>query len=111
MAKDRVLVKIQAEMGDEDAYFREQDQKIIKDRRENAAREATTKYREEHQNHCFRCGTESLVEIDRGDIKIDICVNEDCGAVHLDPGELEQILNDKKGVFAIRKSLFAVFKK
>jgi Zn-finger nucleic acid-binding protein len=52
-----------------------------------------------------------LVEIDRGDIKIDICVNEDCGAVHLDPGELEQILKDKKAVFAIRKSLFAVFKK
>ena len=111
MAKDRVLVKIQAEMGSEDAYFKEQDQKIIKDRRENAAREATTKYRDEHKNHCFRCGTDFLVEVDRVVIKIDLCVNEDCGALHLDPGELEQILTDKKGVFAIRKSLFAVFKK
>jgi len=111
MAKDRVLVKIQAEMGSEDAYFKEQDQKIIMDRRENAAREANTKYRDEHKNHCFRCGTESLVEIDRGDVKIDLCVNEECGAVHLDPGELEHILKDKKAIFAIRKSLFAVFKK
>ena len=111
MTKDRVLVKIQAEMGDEDSYFREQDKKIIKERRERAAREATTKYCDEHKNHCFRCGTESLVEVDRGDIKIDLCVNEDCGAVHLDPGELELILKDKKAISSIRKSLFAVFKK
>jgi hypothetical protein len=111
MAKDRVLVKIQAEMGDEDAYFREQDEKIIKERRENATREANAKYRDEHKNHCFRCGTESLVEVDRGDVKVDLCVNEDCGAVHLDPGELELILKDKKAISSIRKSVFAVFKK
>jgi len=43
-------------------------------------------------------------------MKVDICVNDNCGAVHLDPGELEQILKDKKGILIIRKSLFAIFK-
>ena len=111
MPKDRVLVKIETEMGSEDAYFKERDEKIIKERREKAAREADTKYRNEHKNHCFRCGTASLVEVDRGDVKVDLCVNKDCGAVHLDPGELEIILKDKKAISSIRKSLFAVFKK
>ena len=109
MAKDRILVKIQSEMGSEETYFREQDQKKIKELRENAAQEATAKYCEEHKNHCFRCGTKSLVEVDRGDVKVDICVNENCGAVHLDPGELEQILKDKRAISVIRKSVFSVF--
>ena len=109
MAKDRILVKIQSEMGSEETYFREQDQKKIKELRENAAQEATVKYCEEHKTHCFRCGTKSLVEVDRGDVKVDICVNENCGAVHLDPGELEQILKDKRAISVIRKSVFSVF--
>jgi hypothetical protein len=109
MAKDRILVEIQSKVGEEEAYFREQDQKRIKNLRETAAQEATVKYCEEHKNHCFRCGTKSLVEVNRGDLKIDICVNENCGAVHLDPGELEQILKDEKIISVIRKSVFAVF--
>jgi len=109
MAKDRILVEIQSEVGKEEAYFKDQDQKTIKNLREKAAQEATAKYCEEHKNHCFRCGTESLVEVNRSDLKIDICVNENCGAVHLDPGELEQILKDEKVISVIRKSVFAVF--
>ena len=111
MAEDRVLVKIQTEMGSEDAYFKEQDEKRIKALREKAAQDATTAYSDAHKNHCFRCGTKSLVEVDRDGIKVDICVNKNCGAVHLDPGELEAILKDKKAVSVIRKSVFAVFKK
>jgi hypothetical protein len=106
-----MLVKVQSDRGSEEAYFREQDQKIIKDLREKSAQESTAKYCEEYRNHCFRCGTKSLVEVDRGDVKVDICVNENCGAVHLDPGELEAILKDKRAISALRKSVFAVFMK
>jgi Zn-finger nucleic acid-binding protein len=44
-------------------------------------------------------------------IKIDICVNEECGAVHLDPGEMEKILEGEKGIFnTVKSSIFSVFK-
>ena len=111
MAEGRMLVKVQSDRGSEEAYFREQDQKIIRDLREKSAQESTVKYCEEHRNHCFRCGTKSLVEVDRGDVKVDICVNENCGAVHLDPGELEEILKDKRAISTLRRSVFAVFMK
>jgi len=110
MSENLLRIKIQPEMGSEEAYFKEKEQKMIKDLREKAGEEASARYSEEHKHHCFRCGTKSLVEIDRGDMKVDICVNDNCGAVHLDPGELEQILKDKKGILIIRKSLFAIFK-
>ena len=48
---------------------------------------------------------------DRGDIKIDLCANEKCGAVHLDPGELENLLKDEKAIHGIRKSFLSVFSK
>jgi len=111
MAENRISIKIQPQKGSEEAYFIEQDQKIIKELRERTSREATEKYCQEHKNHCFRCGTKSLVEVDRGDVKVDICVNEDCGAIHLDPGELEQILKDRRTISVIRKSVLSVFMK
>ena len=111
MPERRVLDKIHLEMGPEDAFFREQDQKLIMELREKAAEEADAKYCKEHANHCFRCGTHSLVEVHRGNVTIDICENDDCGAVHLDPGELEQILNDEKSIFVIKKSVLSIFKK
>jgi len=111
MAENRISVRIQPKIDSEEAYFIGQDQKLMKELRERAAQEATTKYCEEHQNHCFRCGTRSLVEVDRGDVKVDICVNENCGAIHLDPGELDQILKDERAISVIRKSVFAVFSK
>lgn len=110
MYKGRVSVKIESKAGAEEAFFQEQEQKQIKELRETASRETNEKYCEEHKYHCFRCGTKSLVQVDRGDIKIDICVNEDCGAVHLDPGELEEILKDEKVIIGIRKSIFSIFK-
>lgn len=111
MAKDLLRVKIESEVGTEEVYFKEQDQKLIKELRANTEKEANDKYRADHKNHCFRCGTASLVEVERGDVKIDICVNQNCGAVHLDPGELEQILKDKKSISSVRNSVFAIFKK
>ena len=111
MAKDVITVCVQTEVDQENLFFKEEDQKLIQRLREKAAKEKDNEYREAHKHHCFRCGTESLVEIDRGDIKIDICANEDCGAVHLDPGELEQILKDEKAIGAVRSSFLALFKK
>ena len=79
--------------------------------REKAAEEATKKYSEEHKYHCFRCGTHSLAEIDEGKVKIDICVNENCGAIHLDPGELKEIIKDQRALSAAKNAFLSVFKK
>ncbi len=111
MDKDLVRICIQAEIDRGELYFKEEDERLIKSLREKTAREAGKKYREEHKNHCFRCGTRSLVEVDRGDIKIDICANEDCGAVHLDPGELEEILKNERAISTIRQSFLHIFRK
>jgi hypothetical protein len=100
MTQKRVSVKIQPKKGSEEAFFAERDQNKLRDLREKAAEEATKKYCEDHKYHCFRCGTQSLAEIDEGKVKVDICVNENCGAVHLDPGELNLYLrNSNLGVY------------
>ena len=107
---EMVRVCIQAELDNEKLFFKEEDAKLIRELRDKHKKEADKDYCESHAYHCFRCGTKSLVEVDRGDIKIDICANENCGAVHLDPGELENIMKDEKAIKGIRKSFLAIFK-
>ena len=109
MAGKGVSVKFQPKKGTEAAFFAEQDQKRLRALRKKVSEEATKKYTEEHKYHCFRCGTESLAEIDEGDVKIDICVNKDCGAIHLDPGELKIIIKDQKALSAAKKAFLSVF--
>ena len=111
MTEKRVSVKIQTKIGSEEAYFAERDQRTLRELREKAASEATKTYSEDHKYHCFRCGTQSLVEIDQGNIKIDICVNENCGAIHLDPGELNEIIKDQRALSSAKNALLFVFKK
>jgi hypothetical protein len=107
MKNDRVIIKA----SDEDIHFREEERKQIEKLRAKAAKDAGEAYAEAHKNHCFRCGTRSLVEVEHKNVKIDICVNKKCGAVHLDPGEMEKILEGEKGVFSkVRSSIFLVFK-
>ncbi len=101
---------IQPKKASEDAFFAERDQQLLKRCREKAANEANSQYREEHRYHCFRCGTASLVEVDEGNVKIDICVNEGCGAIHLDPGELKEIIKNKESLQSTRKAFFSLFK-
>jgi len=109
MAGQKVSVKINT--GDhEDLYFKEQEQKKIRMLREKAEQESNKKYKDEHKNHCFRCGTHSLAEINYESVKVDVCINDKCGAMHLDPGELEMIMKDKGGLDKIRKAVFSVFK-
>jgi len=43
-------------------------------------------------------------------VKIDICVNESCGAIHLDPGELKSIIKDQNALSAAKKAFLSVFK-
>jgi hypothetical protein len=109
--KKRIHVKIKPQKGSEHAFFAEQDQKKLKDLREKAAQQANQKYSEEHKYHCFRCGSKSLAEVERGNVTIDICVNKNCGAIHLDPGELERIIKDQRAISSIRNTVLSVFKK
>ena len=111
MTAKRVSVKIQPKKGSEGAFFAEQDQRKLRELRKKASEEATNKYCEEHKNHCFRCGTQSLAEIDEGNVKIDICVNKNCGAIHLDPGELKEIIKDQSSLSAAKNAFLSVFKK
>ena len=111
MAGKPISVKIQPKKGSEEAFFAEQDQHKLRALREKAVEEASKKYCEEHKYHCFRCGTQSLAEIDEGNVKIDICVNENCGAIHLDPGELKEIIKDQGSLSAAKNAFLSVFKK
>ena len=95
----------------EEFYFQEQDRKLIEKCRAEALKEANNAYSSAHKNHCFRCGTHSLVEVDLKNVKIDLCINKGCGAVHLDPGEMEKLLEGERGVFGkVKNSVFSVFK-
>jgi hypothetical protein len=96
-------------LNSEEAYFRKREGEKIRALREKATHEASTAYAEEHRNHCFRCGTPTLVEVDQGKVKVDMCVNAGCGAVHLDPGELDALLADQTLVKRLRKAVFACF--
>jgi len=111
MAEKKVSVRIQPKKGSEEAFFLEKDQQKLRDLRKRAAEEATKKYCEEHKYHCFRCGTKSLAEIDEGNVKVDICVNENCGAIHLDPGELKEIIKDQGALASAKNAFLSVFKR
>lgn len=112
MAQKTVKVSLlQPKKGSEEAYFAERDQKLLRECREKASKEANRKYSEEHKYHCFRCGTPSLAEIDEGHVKIDICVNENCGALHLDPGELKELLENQESLPSVRGAFLSIFKK
>jgi len=112
MAQKTVKVSLlQPKKGSEEAYFAERDQKLLRECREKASKEANRKYSEEHKYHCFRCGTQSLVEIDEGNVKVDICVNENCGALHLDPGELKELLENQESLPSVRGAFLSIFKK
>ena len=111
MARKPVSVKFLSDKkGSEQAFFTKSDEIKMRDLRKKAAEEANKKYAEEHKYHCFRCGTQSLVEIDEGKVKIDLCINENCGAIHLDPGELKEIIKDQRALSAAKKAFISVFK-
>jgi hypothetical protein len=107
---DHLILQVKAQQTQEDAFFAQQEREQIKDLRAQLAHDSSHKYREEHQYHCFRCGTRSLVEVQKGKIAVDICVNENCGAVHLDAGELDALLEDRDFIKKARRGIFDIFK-
>ena len=110
MTIQRTVIKAK-DLSAEDLYFQQQDKKRIEELKAKSNRDANDAYRDAHRNHCFRCGTPSLVEVDYSSIHIDLCVNDDCGAVHLDPGEMEKILEGGKGLFfKVKASISSAFK-
>jgi hypothetical protein len=107
MNDERLIIK----PTDEDAHFREMDKAKLEKLRADAKKESEKAYVEAHRNHCFRCGTHSLAEVEFKNVHVDICVNEGCGAVHLDPGEMEKLLDGEKNIFGkIKKSVLSTFK-
>lgn len=101
---------LKSKVNKEDSFFAQKEQEQIKALREKAAQDNSQKYQDEHKYHCFRCGTKSLIEIQKGKISIDLCVNEKCGALHLDAGELDALFEDQSFVKKARKSIFDIFK-
>ncbi|MBF0434608.1 MAG: zf-TFIIB domain-containing protein [Magnetococcales bacterium] len=104
---ERVSVKIPAE----EAHFAKVDAERIKRLREDEKQRSDETYREKHRYHCFRCGTQSLVEVTKGPVVVDICVNEGCGAVHLDGGELDQIAENGDFIKSSCRKLADIFKR
>jgi hypothetical protein len=111
MARKPISVKFLSEKGgSEEAFFAKADEIKLRELRKKASEETNKQYAEEHKYHCFRCGTKSLAEIDEGKVKIDICVNENCGAIHLDPGELKELIKDQGALSAAKNAFLSVFK-
>ena len=111
MARKPVSVSlIQPKKGSEDAFFAEQDKKLIEKLRQESDKDADQKYRDGHKYHCFRCGTQSLAEVNEGNVKVDICVNKDCGAVHLEPGEPKEVLENQQSIKSTRNAFLSLFK-
>ena len=68
---ERVILKVSE---GEDIFFKKQEQEQIKALREKNEKERSEQYSEAHQYHCFRCGTPSLVEVQKGKVVVDICI-------------------------------------
>ncbi len=107
---DHLKVNVKAKLTKEEAFFVQQEREQIMALRKKANLDGDREYRDKHEYHCFRCGTESLVEIQKGKVSVDICVNEKCGALHLDAGELDALLEDRDFIKKARKSIFDIFK-
>lgn len=79
-------------MSDEDDYFRKLDQEAKEKIRRKLTDEQSKNERAQlaalHFHRCGKCGAEMTTEHFRG-MQIERC--SDCGAVLLDPGELEQL--------------------
>ncbi|MBX2799373.1 MAG: zf-TFIIB domain-containing protein [Myxococcales bacterium] len=95
-------------MSDEEDYFRKLDQEakarlksMLDAEQDAAAREAR---KDLHFHKCGKCGSDMTTQAFRG-IEIEVCSN--CGAVLLDPGELQQLAG--KDTTDVITSFFGMF--
>lgn len=79
----------------EEKFFHDDDEKKIQAIKQKLAGEKAAKAAAErkalHHLHCGKCGSQMDTQIFKG-IEIEVCPS--CGAVLLDPGELEQLVGD-----------------
>jgi Zn-finger nucleic acid-binding protein len=92
----------------EEEYFKRQELQKIATLRAEKAKENTAQalldQKELHYNRCGRCGENMQPKAFKG-VEIDICPS--CGAVLLDPGELETLAGeDQSGILDNIASLF-----
>jgi uncharacterized protein len=82
----------------EESFFHKEDERKIQKLRAKLEAEkagnVASELRALHYLHCGKCGEEMDVQVFRG-IEIDVCPH--CGAVLLDPGELEQLAGTDEG--------------
>lgn len=96
--KDRFGDKLrEAERGQEDHYFAEQDRKLINKLREGKEEAAEAAQRESGLGRCPRCGTK-LVERKVRNLAVDDCPS--CKGVWLDRDEFEDLAKQEKGWLA-----------
>lgn len=95
-------------MSDEDDYFKKLDQEAkakLKAKLDAQHAEAEKAARKDlHFNKCGKCGSDMATEMFRG-IEIERC--HSCGAVLLDPGELEDLAGEDQS--AVFSSFFSMF--
>lgn len=92
----------------EDEYFarieQEKKARLARLLAEDDAQAKAAERKELHYMHCGKCGTEMFTTSFRG-VEIEVCPS--CGAVLLDPGELQQLAGeDQAGAVAGLMSLF-----
>ncbi|MEG3639165.1 hypothetical protein [Magnetococcus sp. PR-3] len=104
MAKD-MKIKLHSE----EIYFRKKEAEYIEELKKKALKDADKKYRKEHKQHCYRCGTQSLVEAHKGKATVFLCVNEGCGAIHMERAALKAIVKDAKAKHSAIKSFIKRF--
>ncbi len=85
----------------EEEYFHREDQERIRKLKEQVEREKAESERAArkalHFGHCGKCGGKMATRVFKS-VEIDVC--PDCGAVLLDPGELEQLVGADKSAGA-----------
>ena len=97
----------------EEEYFHRQEKEKLDKLKAKAAQDAAAQAldarKAAHWNKCGKCGGDMSAKVFKG-VEIDIC--NDCGAVLLDPGELESLAGkDASGVFGVIGDLFSFSKK
>jgi hypothetical protein len=83
---------------------RENKEKLAEQVASERAQEETERLRALHAQRCGKCGGELAPELFRG-VEIDVCAG--CGAVLLDPGELQELAGkDQTGVVSSLAAFF-----
>lgn len=81
---------------EEEEYFakldREKKEKLRRQLNAEHAAQAAAERKERHYMHCGKCGGAMGPKLFKG-VEVDVCA--DCGAVLLDPGELEELAGEE----------------